>query len=417
MRFLTQSFWTTLSSVAFAAYGFITNKLFALYFGPQGVTLLAHFQNLVAIIVTLPNEGINRGLIKFLADTSLKLAEKKKYVSTAIVWNLLSLAATLTGIALLSTFYKNDFPSDLFTINNILLIITGIVLQLATLFMVSVLMARQQIRLFSWFSIFNNVAGLLFVYWALNKNITYSLVALAFAQSGAFLLLLVYFFIQKNEKCTWDVFWPIPKIYFANIGQFVITAISSVILSRLVDFFVRSYLISTFDFHTTGLWQSVVKISDGYSSLFSAALGVLIFTKISAAAGQKQQLMQTIWKSIRFTATATGAGLILIYLLKELALELLYSKQFTEAAYLMPFQLLGDWLKFPAWILGFSLQIQMRTRIFIATQMASHIFYLLLLYLILPVYGIEALPIAHFVRFIFYLGLLISVNKSVLWAK
>ena len=45
----------------------VINKLFATYAPAGGLTLLAQFQNLMAMFTALPNDGVQVGLVKYLA--------------------------------------------------------------------------------------------------------------------------------------------------------------------------------------------------------------------------------------------------------------------------------------------------------------------------------------------------------------
>src|ERR671921_666556 len=65
--FLKNSVFGVRSVASRLASSFFINKMVALYFGPSGMAQLAHFQNLVTFFTLIPNDGISRGLIKYLA--------------------------------------------------------------------------------------------------------------------------------------------------------------------------------------------------------------------------------------------------------------------------------------------------------------------------------------------------------------
>ncbi len=411
MDFLKKSFWTGLSSLAFAAYSFITNKLFSVYFGPQGVTLLAHFQNLIAIFASITNEGINRGLIKILANENISQREWNNAFTYGITLTFVTFIVVLAFLFSIGFTFYHDFPPQLFSPINITWLIVATLLHMIGLLFISLLMAMQHIRAFTILSVLNNAIGLILIYVGMQKGLVTSLLYLAASPASMLVIILIYYInanLSRLKKFTANF----EKKAFNQIFQFLLTAMASGVLARLVDFYVRSYLIKTFSTYQTGLWQAVAKVSDGYTSVFSAALGILIFTKISSYMDEEAKLRLFVRKSLLFTLVLTGIGLTIIYHFRYDILSLFYSQEFKGGQHLLGFLLLGDWLKFPSWIFGFVLQAQLKTKTFIATQFASAAVYLLLLWVFIPILGLEAMPLAHFLRFIFYLGLMAWLSRK-----
>ncbi|MFN0048615.1 MAG: oligosaccharide flippase family protein [Cytophagales bacterium] len=411
MDFLKKSFWTGLSSLAFAAYSFTTNKLFSVYFGPQGVTLLAHFQNLIAIFASITNEGINRGLIKIIAKENIGQREWNNAFTYGLALTFAMFLVVLIFLFSIGFTFYNDFPPELFTPLNLTWLIVAILLHMICLLFISLLMAMQHIKAFTILSVLSNVIGLIFIYIGIEKGIVTSLLYLAASPASMLVIILIYYVnanLSRLKKYTANF----EKKAFNQIFQFLLTALASGVMARLVDFYVRSYLIKTFSTYQTGLWQGVAKVSDGYTSVFSAALGILIFTKISSYMEDELKLKLFIRKSVMFTVVITGTGLTFIYHFRYDILSFFYSQEFKGGEHLIGYLLIGDWLKFPSWIFGFVLQAQLKTKTFIATQFASAAVYLLLLWILLPILGLEAMPLAHLLRFVFYLSLMAWLSRK-----
>ena len=66
-RFVRGSLGSGVSVLARAGGALALNKLLAVFGGPGGLALLAHFQNLMALLTTLPNDGVHVGIVKYLA--------------------------------------------------------------------------------------------------------------------------------------------------------------------------------------------------------------------------------------------------------------------------------------------------------------------------------------------------------------
>jgi len=78
LDFLKKSTWSFSSILIKSLCALATNKLFAMYFGTTGITLFAHFQNLISLITQVPNDGINRGIIKYWSGNQLNQNEKHR---------------------------------------------------------------------------------------------------------------------------------------------------------------------------------------------------------------------------------------------------------------------------------------------------------------------------------------------------
>ena len=278
---IRKSFWTGLASLAFAAQSLITNKLFSIYFGPQGVTLLAHFQNLIALFTTVPNDGINRSVIKFLSGNQDDAAHWNKYTSAALILNIVSIIATFILVACLYGSYVDDFPVHFFTPVHIVLIVSGIFFHISSLLIGTIILSSSHVIAYSILSILNNFLGLGLIYVGLSYGISESLIFLSFYPASALAFMIIYFLIYQKKQVT-DFSFIVDKKSLTDISQFILIALTGVIFGRLIDFFIRDFVIGRFSLYDTGIWQAVVKVSDGYSTLFNAAFGIIFFSKASS---------------------------------------------------------------------------------------------------------------------------------------
>jgi PST family polysaccharide transporter len=78
----------------------VVNKLFAVYAPAGGLTLLAQFQNLMALLTTLPNDGVHVGLVTYLAPLRPGSRRYRAWLGAALGLNA---AALLAGAAVLAS--------------------------------------------------------------------------------------------------------------------------------------------------------------------------------------------------------------------------------------------------------------------------------------------------------------------------
>ncbi|MDX2191654.1 MAG: hypothetical protein SFY32_17510 [Bacteroidota bacterium] len=416
MDFIKKSFWTTLASLAFACQSLITNKLFSVYFGPAGVTLLAHFQNIIALYTTVITDGVNRGVQRHLSDNNISSNYWNKYVSATIIINLLCYTVVTLGLFISFSLTSSGFPSALFTFNNIGLILISTILHLSAIFFVNMFLSEGNAKVYSILSIINNILGLVLVYFSSRFNLEFALIFISFVPASAIFIIAPTHLVIHRDKWKQFIFhFEISAI--KQIFSFVIIALSGVIFGRFVDFFVRSYAIFHFTETETGLWQSVVKMSDGYSSVFIMAFGSLFFVRISANIHDHLKLQRTLIQGLVFISILSFIGLTMIWLLRSWLIPIFYNNNFMPAERFLPFQLIGDFIKFPSWLLSFLLLSRLKTKEYMIVHFLSALFYCASIYLLIPIFKIDSMPISHCIRFVFYLFMLIWLTRRDLFLR
>jgi O-antigen/teichoic acid export membrane protein len=410
--FLNKSAWS-FASVAFRLLGSVaTNKLFALYFGTAGLSILAHFQNLIAMLMHVPHDGVNRGLIKYLADKELEESQRQRYLATALMFNgglFVTVFITLTGF---DELFFSEFRFYLSSTAFYLLFFLASLLFLFNLFLQSVVLAGQQVRAYALFNMAGVLTMLLLLYAVIGSwKIDYALFAFLFGQSASLAFYSFYVFRKGYVKIHGLLF---SGLHFKQLMQFVLMAGSVLAFGKLLDFLVRDEIIELYGLQQTGLWQSVVRVSDLYTMLFIATVGAVYYPQLSARANDPLRLKKYFWEVFRLTAPATALGLLTVYLTKDYVLSTLFSAEFVEAQTLFPYQLLGDWFLLMAYLLVYILSVQTKTTTFVISQAFSAFLYVLILSILLSESGIEVLPQAHAFRGIGYFAFLLIVNRKLL---
>ena len=98
--------------------------------------------------------------------------------------------------------------------------------------------------------------------------------------------------------------------------------------------------------NTTGLWQSVAKMSSSYLLVFTGTVGVIYYPKMASLIHEPKALKVYVLKVLSFVSLVTIISLGVYYLNKELILKLFFSKEFESAA-LVRYQVIGDFSSCP----------------------------------------------------------------------
>lgn len=410
---LKNSFWTALSSGVYAIQSFVTTKLFSIYFGPQGVTLLSHFQNIIAIFITIPSEGINKSVVRNLAQKNCSQSVFNATISSSLTMTFVCYLVSFVFFLCFLPFYINDFPRNFFFSPSIILVLFAIILHLIVLFIGNLFLASSLIKTYSILGILNNILAVGITYIGLQFNLEKALIFVAFSHCSL-IFLMYYFYRKKNKIAILNFKFKIEKSKLKDINAYLWTAISVVAFGKLTDFFVRSYIISTYNLFETGLWQAVSKISDGYTTVFLAAFSTLIFVKFSSLIEDKKSLAIFLKKVIISVFMLSLISLSILYYFRILSLEIFYNHEFIAAERLFKYQCIGDLFKFPFLIMSNLLLVQMRVKIYIILQAISACIYIVFIYILSQYMDINSMNVAHAIRWVSMCMLVIFLYKDIL---
>ncbi|MGK7397084.1 MAG: hypothetical protein ACNS62_21080 [Candidatus Cyclobacteriaceae bacterium M3_2C_046] len=389
------------------------NKIFAVFFGPTGITLLAHFQNLFSMLIQLPNDGINRGFSSLITQKHLDQKQRKQIVGSTLFYNILLFALTSLIIYFFRDFFLQYFTVQLSKQDFYFWLIFSSLVFMIHLFLLALILSLQKAIIYAITNIICSILLISLVYWgAENFYMGQALLILGAGQAAGIIISLImatrYHLIM------------IPRLRFSNkinkyLWQFMVMSLSVLVFSKLTDFLVRYYAIETFGLQTTGFWQAVVKLSDSYMHLFLTTVGVIYYPQVSALIFDTDKLRNYLNDVLHLVIPVTLAGLGLIYFFRETIIILLFSPEFKDAKYLFKFHLAGDFFSIICYLLTYIVSAQARTITFILLQLGSALFYLGLVWFFTQYYGLEGIPIAHASRFLVVFLILLLLNRRLLF--
>jgi polysaccharide transporter, PST family len=416
MQFFKSSFWSGLSVGIKAVSSLIINKVIATYYDPSGIALLAHFQNFLGIFLAVPNDGLNMGVIKYLSNKDISLPDFRRILTAGLTLNIVYFLLAIVGVFIFRDYFISVFAGHLKPGAWIVLILISIFLQLMNMFFLAVILSAQNLKTYVALNIASSLSAAATVYFfAQEGDISLALLASAFGPAVFFFASI--FFAIRNK----DIKFAFSDIYedlsgYKQLSNFVIMAASSMIFGKVVDFIVRQFVIDKYGLEQTGLWQSVVKLSDLYTAAFVSIIGMVYYPRISELINAHDQLKKYIRSVMRISIPVICAGLMFVYFFKEEFLVLLFEAKFKRASYLVDYQLAGDLFKLISFILSYLIFAQARTSFYIISQALSALVFIGLMYFCSSYYGLEGLPIAHAVRYMLYLLFVVLLYRKTLFA-
>ncbi|WP_046242646.1 MATE family efflux transporter [Hymenobacter terrenus] len=390
--FVRGSLGTGVAVAARAAGALIINKLFATYAPAGGLTLLAQFQNLMALLTALPSDGVHVGLVKYLAPLRPGSPRYRLWLGAGAGLNV---AALLAGALVLASHGLLNWGWG-----SLVAFLVGIALVTGQGLLGAALLAAGQLRAYIGLSVMLAAAGTGAVAVTLLHQLPLNVVLLAYLLAQG-LTLLPALGLAARAGLLRHLRWPAPisRQALRGLGQFLLMAVSTLLFGKVVDYTLRAYLLATFGPARTDLWQAVAKLSDNYTMVFVAVMSSVFYPRLATLAGQPRAASSYLLSVLGLLAPVLALGLTLIFMCRNWLLPLLFAPQLLGARDFLVPQLLGDWAKFLSWIFILQLTAKARTGPYIVVQAASAAVFAALLAVLLPRFGLLGAVLAHAARY------------------
>lgn len=390
------SIWSGILLMIRMFAGFGAQKVVAIFYGPAGTTLFSHFQNFVALFTQPIQDAVANGLINAFPKKSLK---KTQVIGASII--ILVLLAISTGLVLLvSAQFKPTYFS--FSLENWLLIIPSILLFCFGIIVSAIYVIQRKLKLYS-IIILLQWSVFFFLIFLHDLELTHFLIYWLSIQSVFSIILIfpIHSYLRFN--------FMIDERVRNHFKQFLIMALTIWLSSKWVDYYVREFAIQEFGTIQTGLWQSVVRISDGYKGLIISFLFLSLYPMLSQKLADGKLQMDNLRKYYLLYVLFSLGFLFLAIRFDEFILKVLYDFQYVEASNLFRYQIIGDVFAFLAFPFAIYLIASVKTKTYIISELLSALIFVTLIAMKTDI-GIEILVYAHIIRFICYFLMVSSIG-------
>ena len=394
--------------------GVISVKVIAVSIGPAGVAYVGQFQSFIAIISNIAGLGIGNGVIKYVSEHKDDHINFLKTIHTSLYITLLS-----TFFIAIITFYLSDELSSYILGTNKYYFIFYILATTLILFSLGQLITQvfngmQLIQALTKIKIYSSLLGvgitLVLVYF---YGIVGALISLVISQVVIFFIAL--YFVKKENLLNASILkFSYDKQKARLLFGFSLMSIVSIVLTQARQMYLRDYVITNISTEAAGYWQAVWKISEMYLMIVTTSLSVYYLPKLSSTKSNNLLRIE-IFKTAKFILPLVFFAAILIYLSRDLIINVLYTNEFNAIRDLFLFQLIGDFLKIAGWLISFLMVSKAMIKPFIITEIVFILTYLLFSVLLIPVYGLQGLTIAFAINYFLYLIFMIYYFRKILF--
>jgi PST family polysaccharide transporter len=392
-------------------FGFITSKALALFVGANGMAYVGNFRAFLNVVENFSLLGIQNAIIKYVSEYQ---NDKTKLKSVLATFGLLLLVSSLC-ISLILIFGASYLSKQLFNHSEIygfLFYVLAILfpLYVFSTYCISVVNGFQKYKNVIYIQIISSGIALLFSLFLIYYYSTFgALVSLVLAPVFVFFVCL---FFLKNIISISDVFsfqnFNISVV--KNVSEYVLMALVSGGIGSFVLLEIRTDIISITGLQNAGIYEGLQRISSYYLLFVSSIMTIYFYPKLAETNSNNKDIVLYYLKTIIPLFTI---GLVIIYFLRKLIIQVLFSSEFETMESLFLWQLLGDLLKAISLIFGTILIAKKQTKVFIITEIIS----LFILYFssnwMLHTVGISGIVMAHtFTYFMYLLVLVIYFRKE-----
>ncbi|MGX2963656.1 MULTISPECIES: O-antigen translocase [Shewanella] len=402
-RLLKVTAMTGLLTLLKMAMGFVIAKVVAIYTGPTGLAMLGQVQSMVGSLNGIINAPVGSGIVRYTAENKEQgFTACTPWWRASLQWVLvISSIAIPTGLLL-----ADHIALWLFQDTKLAWIVmsTVCVLPLSALGTLcnSVINGQQLYRRYVGLGMLSAlISGGVMLAMITFYNIRGALLAAAIQSALIGLVMLV-----ANLRQPWFKL----RYWWGNtdasarksIGGYMLMAITSALTLPISLILVRNILIEQVGWEATGQWQAVYKISEVYLGVITMALGTYYLPRLASLVG-----IDAIIKEINHTAKVIIPSVILmsltVYLLRDVAITILFTEEFRAARDLFAIQLSGDVIKIVSWLYAYPMLSRGATKWYIMSEIFFSISFVITTFFFVSKLGIVGASYAYLLSYLVYL--------------
>jgi len=381
--------------------GLVRTKIFALLIGPLGIGLLGLLQAIQTTAATIAQAGLQVSGVRQVAAAE---NEEQAALARAAIWTL-TWPLALTGGLLL--WLLREPVARLVTgssdeAGQIGLLGIAVWLTVIAASQLAVLQGYRRIgdlaRARLWGAFFGAAAGIALVWWLREDGVVWALIAASLAS-----ILVAHVYGRTLPRWSWR---SVRTARLAPEWSALIRLGLAITISGLVgtaaQVAARALIVRESGLDAAGLFQAAWGVSATNLTLLLGAMSADYFPRMSAVAGDPAKEAPLAEQQLAVALLIAGPLLIALSTGSEIALHLLYSSEFTGAARLLQWQLLGDALRLVGWAFAMILLARRDMLFYMAGEIGFAVVYLVLIGALQGRMGIEAAGLAYFCSYLVY---------------
>lgn len=377
----------------------IRAKALALLVGPTGIGLLSILQNLQDMAVNLAALGIRNSGVRELASSKEdeeSLSRVRQVLFAALLIQGVIAAAAIWLLRKKIAVWSFGDPSHATAVG---LVGLGVFFSLIAGSQTTLLQGLRQIRDLArvtvWGAIAGTIGGLSIVWHMGQEGLVWLivfpplisiLIALRYTRRLPMLSASPMTFREK-----FHIWRPMVKLGIA----FMLGAMAHLV----TQLFVRSHIARELGLDSAGQFAAAWSITFVYVGFLLNAMGADYFPRLTGVIRDYKTAAQMMNDQAQLSLVIGGPLLLVLIGTAPWLINLLYSKDFDQAATIVQWQSVGNLFKLASWSIGFSFTAAGMSGVFLFLQISFNILFLSGFWLAFPVFGLEAVGISYLFAF------------------
>ena len=373
-------------------------RLLAQLVGEVGISKIGSLRNLLEILGSFASLGAFSGIVKYVSEFKEDKEQLQKLFSTTFVFTVLS-SIVIFIVLFFGAGYFNDryFPNDNFIYLFKLLAVLVPFISINRIFNAVVNGLSRYKKLAGIDLLSYILSTILTVILLLTHNIDGALIAIAVAPAIQLVVLLFIFYKVLKEYIEFSkLSFNIPM--WRELLAFSVMSFFATVLLNYVELDIRRMITNRISENEAGVWTALTYISKNYMVFSSAMFSLYVLPKF-AGIHTKNEFKSELFNIYKTLLPLFGVGMILVYVFRDLIIQIIYP-DFHGMSVLFKWQLLGDFIRLAAMVLGYQFLAKKMVRNFIFSEVVSSGMFYFLSYYFIDDYGVEGVVIAHFIRYI-----------------
>lgn len=375
-------------------------RLLAEIVGEAGIAKIGSLRNLLEMLSSFASVGIFSGVVKYVAEHKEDKEQLQKLFSSAFVFTVLGTIVVSTVL-----FFGADYLSEtifdsaeyIYLIKLLAVIVPFISISKVFNGVINGLSRYKKLAGIDLFSYI--LSSILTVALLLTHNIDGALIAIALTPAIQLLVMLFIFVKVLREYVQFSKLkFKIPMT--KSLLAFSLMSFFSTVLLNYVEIDIRVMIQKRITMADAGIWTAMTNISKNYM-VFSSAIFTLYVLPKFAGIHNKTDFKAELFNIYKTLLPLFGVGMLLIYFLRDYVIQIIYP-DFDAMSPLFKWQLMGDFVRLAALVLGYQFLAKKMVRNFIFSEILSLGLFYGFSYYFAGIYGVEGVVMAHFLRYIVY---------------
>ena len=388
-------------------------KVLALLLGPTGVGVLSLYNSLQATGTTVAGLGIDNSAVRQIAQAKDEGGELSRVRRVLLAANLVQGTLAMISIWLLrapiaaALFGRPGYELEVGLVG------VAVFVALLGASQTALLRGMRRIGDLGRVTVFGALActvGGIAAVWALGEN---GLLWFVLLQPLTAVLVAAYY-VRKlpgagAHRIGGADIWRIwkPMVHLGLGFMLAGLATSGTLL------LVRGRIAAGLGLDAAGQFAAAWGITVTYVGFLLSAMGMDYYPRLAEVVHDRAAATRLMNEQMQLALAISGPVLLLMIGLAPLAIAILYSSRFGDAVGLLQWQMAGNVFKLASWAVSFSVVAAARTRAYILLEACFLVPYAGLIWLLLPVLGLEIAGIAFLVAYALYFGAAWVLARSI----